>query len=408
MTPALEIARAEYIAAAARPCDRCGSWAGLAMVLPELSPRASAVRIAEAFAKAPLLCRNCSPASGSRPEDGPSVSPYDRTSALRRDRVLSAYSGGAAGQSSQGIQQGEAAVTAYLGGLSPNSRRGMTDALTILAKLLGSESPTAVAWHELRFAQTSALQVRVIATGRNPDYCKKLLSGLKGVLKASKRLGLMTSEQYESAVELERIRGSRIRNVKNLRAGDLGALLASTRDDSQPMRSLRDRAMLALLAGGGLRRAEAAYVTTEHFNRSTRTLLVRGKGDKERMVPLPTWAARALAEFVDARKFDGPLLCPVSQRDEALARPLAGGQAVYVVLHRLADRAGLTQWSPPHAFRREFCRRVLDAGADIFLTQQLLGHSDPKTTATYATRTIERLAVATDRLADPEARLEAY
>lgn len=284
----------------------------------------------------------------------------------------------------------------------------MADALRIIAKHLGHKTPEAVPFHLLRFADTSALQARLVAEGRNPDYTKKIVSSLKGVLKASVDLELMSLEQFARSTRLAKVRGSRIRNVRNLRVGDLEALLASTRDDSQPMRALRDRAMLALLAGGGLRRAEAAYVTTEHFNRSTRILRVLGKGSKERLVPLPQWAARALAEFVDARGFaHGSLLCPVSQRDVAEPKALAGGQAVYVVLHRLADRAGLTQWSPPHAFRRQFGTGLLRNGTDVFLVSKILGHSNPATTSkSYDVRGVEDFSAAVDRMPDPEVRVD--
>jgi len=308
-------------------------------------------------------------------------------------------------QPDRGIQFGAAAVTAYLGALSPNSKRGMSDALRILAKLLGQESPEAVAWHQLRYGDTSALQAKLIASGRNPDGCKKIITSLRGVLKASKRLGLMSGEAFDRATELERIRGSRLRNVRNLRAGDLESLLAATRDDPKPMRAARDRAMLALLAGGGLRRAEAASLTTAHFHRLARTLRVCGKGNKERLVPLPLWAARALDEFIAARGFDGPLLCRVSQRGEALREPLAGGQAVYVVLHRLVDRAGLTAWTPPHGFRRAFGTGLLRNGTDVFLVSKILGHSNPATTSkSYDVRGVDDFSAAVDRLPDPESR----
>jgi site-specific recombinase XerD len=372
------------------------------VVLPELSPRWSAVRIAEEFAKAPLRCRDCR--SGGLPGSS-EVSRLVLGDGLVASAATAPRVELDVARSLGITAPGAAAVTAYLGALSPNSRRGMSDALTLLARMLGHETPSAVAWGRLTYADTSALQAKLIASGRNPDGCKKIIGGLRGVLKASKRLGLMTGEQYDRATELERIRGSRLRNVKNLRVGDLESLLEATRDDEKPMRSLRDRALLALLAGGGLRRAEAASVTTASYNRATRTLLVRGKGDKDRLVPLPQWAAKALVEFVDARGFGGPLLCPVSQRDEAECRPLSGGQAVYVVLHRLVDRAGLTQWTPPHGYRRAFGTGLLRNGTDVFLVSKILGHSNPATTSkSYDVRGIDDFAAAVDRMPDPEVR----
>lgn len=164
--------------------------------------------------------------------------------------------------------------------------------------------------------------------------------------------------------------------------------------------AMRDRALLALLAGGGLRRAEAASVTTASIN--GRVLKVTGKGNKERVVPLPEWAVRAIDEFVRARGFGGPILCPVSQRGEAMREPLSGGQATYIVARRLWRRAGL----PPigcHAFRRGFGTGLLRGGVDPFLVSKLLGHSNPTVTmSAYDVRGVDDFAAAVDRLADPE------
>lgn len=278
----------------------------------------------------------------------------------------------------------------------------MRDALRVIARLLGANDPEAVAWHRLDFSKTSAIQAQLVAE-RNPDAAKKCVSAMRGVLNACVQLEQMSIEAFARATRLSKIRGSLIRKKVVLREGDVEKLLAATRSDSKRMRAMRDRAMVGLLAGGGLRRAEAAYVTTDHFDRATRVLRVLGKGRKERPIPLPEWAARVITEFVDARGFSGPILCRVSQRGEALREPLSGGQATYVVARRLWRRAGLSPLGC-HAFRRHFCVSVVEGGADIFATQQLMGHSDPKTTAGYAERRIEKLAAATDRLADPEAR----
>lgn len=211
----------------------------------------------------------------------------------------------------------------------------------------------------------------------------------------------MSADACERAIDLERIRGSRVRNVKNLSDGDVAKLLEATRADRKPMRALRDRALLGLLAGGGLRRAEAAIVTTSDLN--GRTLSVIGKGNKQRLVPLPEWAARAIAEFVERRGFAGPILTRVSQRGEALRQPLAGGQAVYIVARRIWRRAKLVPIGC-HSFRRGFGTSLLRNGVDVFLVSKILGHSNPATTAkSYDVRGVDDFTAAVDRLADPEA-----
>lgn len=391
MNAALELASAEFIEAHELRCPDCGSSRVTLALPPEVRPWSEG-RIKQEVGRAPILCLDRCKRETSEPE--PASGPFvveKRPAILLATKAIIANS-----------EPGAAAVTAYLAGMkSRASKRGMFDALKILSRLLGQEDPNAIAWHRLGYADTSAMQAQLVESGRTPDYCRKLITGLRGVLKASKKLRLMSADAYELAVDLERIRGSRVRNVKDLSVGDLEKLLAATRSDRKRMRALRDRALLALLAGGGLRREEAAIITIDRFD--GRRLVVLGKGDKERHVPLPEWSSWAIAIYVEARGFfEGSLVNPVSQRGVVIRKAITGGQGIYVQARRIWRRAGL----PPigcHAFRRDYCQRVLDSGADLALAQQLLGHSSPTTTSLYARRTVARLTIATDRLADPEA-----
>lgn len=294
------------------------------------------------------------------------------------------------------------AVDSYLASLAPLSRRGTLGALDTLARMLGHTSAVEVPWHTLKFADTSRLQARLLADGKNPDYARKLMSALRSVLRWSAKLELMTQEDFARAAALEQIRGSRVRQRKNLKPGNLEQLATVTRQDEKPLRGLRDRTLLALLAGAGLRRSEVASLLTTAFNREARTLRVVGHGNRERIVPLPLWAAEAIAEFIDTRGFaDGPILCQVSQTGVALREPLSGGQAVYIVLRRLARRAGLKD-IPPHAFRRNYCTQLLDSGAKLPAVQELLGvaASDP-VHRLYNRRELEGLTSVVSRLPNP-------
>jgi site-specific recombinase XerD len=345
--------------------------------LPENTEHWSPARFAEALAGKPLRCADCRGVVRVAPVEAPAVI----------------------------VNRPDASpVVAYLASLAKTSRRAMADALEIIAGVLGRPSALEVEWHRLTYLETSAIQAKLLASGRSPDYTKKIMCALRGVLRAARKLRLISHEQYAAATELEKIRGSRLRKIKNLKPGELESLLAATRDDAKPMRALRDRALLAVLAGGGFRRSEAASLSTDSFDRERRTITVIGKGDKERVVPLPEWAARAIIEFLDARGFkDGPLLCPVSQPGVALREPLHGGQAIYIVLRRLGWRSGIEGLAPPHAFRRSYCTRLLENGADVFATQKLLGHSSPDTTfKMYDERGVDALQKAADLLPDPE------
>jgi integrase/recombinase XerD len=169
-------------------------------------------------------------------------------------------------------------------------------------------------------------------------------------------------------------------------------------DLSADPRLLRDRALLEFLYGTGARISEATGLDVDELQLgpAPEYPLVRliGKGGKHRMVPLGSYAARALeAYLVRAR----PSLATASRR--ASASPAVflnarGGrltrQGAWGVLHAAAVRAGRPEVSP-HTLRHSFATHMLDGGADIRVVQELLGHASVTTTQVYTLITVDRL-----------------
>lgn len=150
--------------------------------------------------------------------------------------------------------------------------------------------------------------------------------------------------------------------------------------DGTPGRSLRDkrdRAILEFLYATGIRVAELCHVDLADVDRFHGAVRVRGKGGKERIVPVGELALRALDAYLVARgEAGGPLF-----------RNLRGGRLTVRSVHRIvrtgARRAGLTRRVSPHTLRHTFATHMLDAGADLRLIQELLGHSRLSTTQRY-------------------------
>jgi len=169
-------------------------------------------------------------------------------------------------------------------------------------------------------------------------------------------------------------------------------------DLSADPRLLRDRALLEFLYGTGARISEATGLDVDELQLGTdpEYPLVRliGKGGKHRVVPVGSYAVRALeAYLVRAR----PGLATASRR--ASASPAVflnarGGrltrQGAWGVLHAAAARAGLPEVSP-HTLRHSFATHMLDGGADIRVVQELLGHASVTTTQVYTLITVDRL-----------------
>lgn len=144
---------------------------------------------------------------------------------------------------------------------------------------------------------------------------------------------------------------------------------------------LRDRAALELLYGAGLRISEAVGVDVDDLDPTERLVRVRGKGDRERLVPYGEPAAEALdAWLVRGRS-------TLQARVPALFLNLRGGrlsrQGLWDVVRRTAADAGLAGRVTPHTLRHSFATHLLDGGADVREVQELLGHASVTTTQVY-------------------------
>ncbi|MQA01322.1 MAG: site-specific tyrosine recombinase XerD [Streptosporangiales bacterium] len=169
-----------------------------------------------------------------------------------------------------------------------------------------------------------------------------------------------------------------------------GGLGADTSQADDPLR-LRDRALLELLYGTGARISEAVGLDVDDIDVAGGSVLLRGKGGKERMVPIGTYAAAAIeAYLVRARQ----VLAVRGRGTGALFLNARGGrlsrQSAWTVLQRAAERAALSGISP-HTLRHSFATHLLDGGADIRVVQELLGHASVATTQVYTLVTVDKL-----------------
>lgn len=156
--------------------------------------------------------------------------------------------------------------------------------------------------------------------------------------------------------------------------------------------SLRDRALLELLYGCGARISEATGLDVDDVDLDAGSVLLHGKGGKQRLVPLGRYAQDAVrAYLVRAR----PGFAAAGPGGAALFLNTRGGrlsrQSAWSVLHTAAGRAGLTGDISPHTLRHSFATHLLDGGADVRVVQELLGHASVTTTQIYTLVTVERL-----------------
>jgi site-specific recombinase XerD len=208
------------------------------------------------------------------------------------------------------------------------------------------------------------------------------------VLKECWRLGYVSAENFSRAADLEPVRGSRLPRGRALQPGEVRALFAACEDDDRkkPAMAARDAAILALLYGSGLRRAEAVGLEVADYDREGGTLKVRGKGNKERLAHLGDASQAALEAWLGVRGFTGgPLFVAINKGGRLIYERGMSGQAMLYIAQRRTLQASVAAFSP-HDLRRTFIGDLLDAGADLSTVQQLAGHAQIQTTARYDRR----------------------
>ncbi len=164
--------------------------------------------------------------------------------------------------------------------------------------------------------------------------------------------------------------------------------------DPSTVPGLRDRALIEFLYGCGARISEAVSLTEDALDFEDRSVLLRGKGGKQRRVPLGSFAVTALEAYLvrarpalaGARKTGSPAReVFLNARGGPLSR-----QSAWAIIAAAAERAGVPDVSP-HTLRHSFATHLLEGGADVRVVQELLGHASVTTTQIYTMVTIDRL-----------------
>ncbi len=176
--------------------------------------------------------------------------------------------------------------------------------------------------------------------------------------------------------------------------------------DADTPQGLRDRAILELMYAAGLRLSEVVGLDVANLDATDRTLVVRGKGNKERMVLVGRPAEKALRRYLERGR---PQLA--RRPDTALFLNRDGGRlsarSVQQLVRRHALRAGLDQRVWPHLLRHSFATHLLDGGAELRVVQELLGHASASTTQIYTHVTEEQQRRVYDRAFYNQVRLKA-
>ena len=292
--------------------------------------------------------------------------------------------------------QCDLAITSYLDhltierGLSRNSIESYKRDLTKFEAILAESGKK---YDSITESDISTLVGELSKNGLSPSSINRFLSSVKGFYK-------YCALEYQIANPMADVSQFKIARKlpKALSVEEVSRLIESADNPAIPS-TLRDRAILEVLYGTGARVAELvgidlSDISTDTFEGEEITILkLRGKGSKERLVPLGKFAKEAIENYV-VRLRPG-LLAKNSQNERALFLNARGTrltrQSAWSTVLKAAKATDLEGRVSPHVFRHSYATHLLDGGADIRVVQELLGHASVTTTQIYTLVTIDKV-----------------
>ena len=272
----------------------------------------------------------------------------------------------------------------YLDSVATGSRRAMKGSLNVLAELLTAGKGTYLScpWWLVRHTHASALK-QCLQARYQAATVNKHLSALRGVLKMSWQLGLMTERDWMAASDVRSVTVSAPVSKRTVTPKQIAQLFAVCQGDG--LLGCRDAAILALLYGCGLRRHELVKLVLDDYDPQIPAILVReGRGGEERVVYPPPGTERALEGWLAYRGDDpGPLLVRVRRGGHMQLGCGLTDHAVLLITRKRADQAGVSGLTPSD-LRHAFISDMLDLGSPVTAVQKLAGHRSAGSTLRYS------------------------
>lgn len=291
-------------------------------------------------------------------------------------------------------------VAIYLASLAPSGRPSMLSGLAAVAAIVDQgATPLSLPWGKLRYEHLQAVRARLVE-GYSPRSVNRMLAAIRGVLKVAWNLRQISTDEYTRAIQVKSVPARSLPpSGRSLAKDELKRVFAGASELPAPG-DARACALLVMLYAGGLRRQEVSSLDVADYDGETGAVTVRrGKGAKSRIAYIPTAYRDLLKPWLTLRS-SGPLFVRFNRYGVTAGR--LGRKGINYLLEEIRARAGVAQFSP-HDLRRSFGTHLLDAGADILMVQELMGHADLKTTKIYDRRgergkqsAIERLPMAVD------------
>lgn len=289
----------------------------------------------------------------------------------------------------------------YLSGYCEASQKAMTSSLTTLAIAL-TEKPDAkpedIKVEHLTYQRIMTAR-KVMAESLAVTYVNHIIVCMRGLIRAFGALKLMPKDDVEFLATIPNVKGTRVAPGRNVSQDEIAALFKAIEDTRiEAPTQVRDKSILALMFGCGLRRSEVCKLNLSDVAIHCGRLRVHGKGNKERIVYASGKTLQYLKDWMHYRNkmVDGPLFPTLNSKT---MRPMTP-QNLNRIFNELIEASGVEDMTT-HDARRTWVSNMLDAGVDLATVQRAAGHASPATTAKYDRRKDDQLKAAAEKVVMP-------
>ena len=266
---------------------------------------------------------------------------------------------------------------------SPASSRTLESRIKVCARIWHCKTRHGIVWEKINKSHVLGLIKTMVHEKKKLATIKVTLSFLKGVIREAYDLDIVTSENFNKIMSVRPPRGEQVAHGKALGITAIHTLFSFLDILDDPI-GTRDNAIVKLLITTGLRRAEVTHIELRHLSASDRTLLILGKGNKERTVGLNQSCFDAINKWLDTYRGheDGFLFSRIRKGGKICLKEKISDQSIYNIAKLRTTQAGL-EGIATHDLRRTFATQMLENGIDLNDVMKMMGHASPETTKRY-------------------------
>lgn len=268
---------------------------------------------------------------------------------------------------------------------SNNSKILMKSRLNIICKKIDKNSNYLnIDWSILSYELVLNVIENLKNESKAPATINSYIAAIKGVTKQAWKRKIIKTSTYLWINDIKDINGSRINTGRTLSTNEILKLIKSC-NKNKDISGIRDAAIIAITYGAGLRRDETANLKINDYNIKEGTIKIIGKGNKERKNKINKKIQEVIKRWINCRNKNSEyIFYTIKDNNHVFEKKLSGGN-IYTMLKKRYIEAKIDKISP-HDLRRTYATKLLEQGHDIFIVQELMGHTSIDTTKKYDRR----------------------